>query len=52
MMQRFAAIILITLSTVANTFAHDPEAQATYLGNEGVMVTRGGVKILILRRFI
>lgn len=27
-------------------YAHDPSAQATYLGNEGVMVVRGDISIL------
>lgn len=31
---------------LANAYAHDPSARATYLGNEGVMVARGETKIL------
>lgn len=40
-------IIAVSAATIfANASAHDPAAQATYLGNEGVMVARGDTKIL------
>lgn len=44
---RAAFIALFSISTwITGVAAHDPAARATYLGNEGVMVARGDVKIL------
>ena len=43
-MQKLIALLAVaTLLTTAH--AHDPEAQATYLGNEGVMVARGDLGV-------
>lgn len=46
MIKYLAAILAAALSVVSGALAHDPAARATYLGNEGVMVTRGDTKIL------
>ena len=38
--------VLIAAPAPAPALAHAPNARATYLGNEGVLVSRGDTKIL------
>lgn len=46
MIKCWMATLFIVFSALNNALAHDSGAHATYLGNEGVMVARGGTKIL------
>ena len=46
MMRVLVTMLVFTLTALTNAFAHDHTSQATYLGNEGVMVARGETKIL------
>lgn len=39
-------LLLIGLALTNAGHAHDPQARATYLGNEGVLVARGDTKVL------
>lgn len=46
MIKCLAMILAAAFSVAASALAHDPAARATYLGNEGVMITQGDAKIL------